>query len=88
MEFHRQIRTIAWIALAVLAAVIFLTAAMLFANSRGPRWMAGLFGGLLERIRDNQAETVVVTLGIVAAAWIAIGLAVAVQEWRVGRLKR
>ena len=88
MKFHRQIRTIAWIALAVLAAVIFLTAAMLFANSRGPRWMAGLFGGLLERIRDNQAETVGFTLGAVVVMWIAIGLAVAVQEWRDTRLKR
>ena len=72
---------------AAIVAVACLFVALLagFASSPLPMRAAGIFGNLAQRIKNNPALTALLCGSLVAAAWLTIAVAIAVQEFRPAR---
>lgn len=73
-------------ATAILAVACMLVALLAaFAGSPLPLRAAGIFGNLAQGIKNNPALTALLCGSLVAAAWLTIALAIAVQEYRPAR---
>jgi hypothetical protein len=71
--------------LSALVALLLLLAAL--AQSHVPERGAGLFGGMVERIKGHPRATIVLSLCAGASLWVGVGLLVAIQESIAARRK-
>ena len=67
------------LAVAIAVVLLFGTIAVL-AQTRLPRWAAGLYGGMCEKIRRHPEATAAICLAGVGVIWGGIGLLAATER--------
>ena len=72
-------RTIARTLAATIAIVLLFSAIGVLTQTRLPRWAAGLYGGMCEKIRRHPEMTAAICLAGVALTWGGIGLVAAIE---------
>jgi hypothetical protein len=68
------------IAAVIFTAILLAGAGTTLSQSRLPRRAAGLYGGLVEKIRRYPEATAAICLTGVAATWVVIGLLAATER--------